>query len=714
MSFLPLGLLVLVDILILAFVVSNKVRHRANRTKISKGQPRSRKSFIKRTATTLGAEQQVGQYEELGDDEFALTPRIMRVDTGFGGEVPLGFDPDEDHSEELKKPSSDLELFIRSMSRCIGATNFGLSFEFEDLAFHPQKAAKPILSEVTGKIDRGTLSGVMGASGAGKSTFVNVLMGKQNHTGGTTKINGVAGNISKYKKIIGYVPQDDIVLPELTVRENILHSARIRLPSNWSDAEIQGHVDILISCLQLAHVKDSYVGSAAAPVISGGQRKRVSIGMELAALPMALLLDEPTSGLDATSAASIMTTLKELSRLGITVVTIIHQPRQEIFESLDNLLLFGAGRMIYSGPEDRVQQYFEDVGFRFPPHGNPADAVMDIIAGQGRVYKLSGDTDVIHLIEHWKNRELNFRKHASLQSVSTQETQALRKSIRMRGAPWYRQIYYCFARSILQQYRLKASFFAELGVGALAGFLIGLAQLSQEGIQFRGLFINPYEVLSSSLDYSSVPQMSLLVGLSIGLTASSPGVKIFGEEKLIYWREAASGHNRFAYYMGKVLSTIPRMVLANFHFSVFFYLLTTPRISWIAAFTANLLYFWCIYGLASCISMITRREDGPLLAVMLSLVVGVLNGMSPSLRQVRIWHLQWLWRASPGTWLAEGYFDRNIAPLEYLYQIHHAADYLGYRIGQFPLDLGMLMVIGTVCRVLAFVLMRAVNRNKQK
>ncbi len=89
-----------------------------------------------------------------------------------------------------------------------------------------------------------------------------------------------------------------------------MHSARIRLPCNWSDKEIQSHVDILISCLQLSHIADSLVGSPAKPVISGGQRKRVSIGMELAAAPMALFLDEPTSGLDATSAASIMTTLK--------------------------------------------------------------------------------------------------------------------------------------------------------------------------------------------------------------------------------------------------------------------------------------------------------------------------------------------------------------------------------------------------------------------
>lgn len=126
-------------------------------------------------------------------------------------------------------------------------------------------------------------------------------MGKTSNTSGVTKVNGVAGNISKYKKIIGYVPQDDIVLPEMTVRENILHSARIRLPSNWKESEIQHHVDILLSCLQLSHVKDSLVGSPGAPVISGGQRKRVSIGMELAAAPMALFLDEPTSGLDVSS-----------------------------------------------------------------------------------------------------------------------------------------------------------------------------------------------------------------------------------------------------------------------------------------------------------------------------------------------------------------------------------------------------------------------------
>ncbi len=502
----------------------------------------------------------------------------------------------------------------------------------------------------------------------------------------------------------------------MTVRENILHSARIRLPSNWTDSEIQHHVDILISCLQLSHVKDSLVGSTAAPVISGGQRKRVSIGMELAAAPMALFLDEPTSGLDSTAAASIMATLKALSRLGMTIVTIIHQPRQEIFESLDSLVLLGSGRLIYCGPETSIQPHLEGLGFQFPDYVNPADVMGDIIAGEGRHYKPIGDASIEFLVSIWKSQPLSIAdlEEPKMLTISMAEMNALSHTIQMRGAPWFKQIYFCFLRSIIQQYRMKSSFFFELGVGAMAGFLIGLAELNQKGHNFRGIFHPPYDILSSSIDYSSIPQMSLLVGIAIGLTASAPGVKIFGEEKLVYWREAAAGHNRFAYYTGKVISTLPRMVLANFHFTTLFMLLSTPRISYASAFIANQLYFYCIYGLASCISMVTRREDGPILAVMLSLIVGILSGTSPTLAKVSSWHMEWLWRASPGTWLAEAYFEENITPLGYLYQINVTKDKLGYHLGRFRHDLGFLFLIGTIYRVVAFVGLRLWKRIKQR
>jgi hypothetical protein len=434
--------------------------------------------------------------------------------------------------------------------------------------------------------------------------------------------------------------------------------------------------------------------------------------MELAAAPMALFLDEPTSGLDATSASSIMMTLKVLSHLGITVVAIIHQPRQEIFESLDSLLLFAAGRMIYSGRGDKVQRYFENIGFHFPVHGNPADALMDIIAGQGQIYKKSGDTGIKQLIEHWKNSQPD--KIEGVDPVSMDEHRALRTTLGTRGAPFGRQLHHCFCRAMVQQSREWLSLWNEVGLGALAGFLVALPQFSASGGLFRGSFYPPYDVLSSSMDFTTVLQTALLAGLAIGLTASSPAVKTFSEEKLVFWREAASGHNRFAYYLGKILATIPRMILANLHFTVFLHLPAMQKISFAESFAANLLYFYCIYGLAFCISMVTRREEAPLLAVMSSLIVGVLDGLAPSLCTVAKWHLLWFWYICPGTWLAEGYFTQNVEPLRYLYQIDAAAEELGYTLNRFQVDMLMLLALGTIYRVLAFLGLRFLNRSRQK
>lgn len=220
-----------------------------------------------------------------------------RVDNMDGCVDDEAVSVDDGDIDEDCHNSPDFRQFIHSMAKTIETHSIGLAFNYKNLRFQTRKG-KTILSDVTGSISRGELLGIMGGSGVGKSTFVNTLMGKQRAASGSTlKINGWEKDMSKYRKLIGYVPQDDIILPELTVRENILHSARIRLPTSWKDRAIQDHVDSLIACLQLAHVQHSRVGDARKPVISGGQRKRVNIGIELAAAPMAIFLDEPTSGL---------------------------------------------------------------------------------------------------------------------------------------------------------------------------------------------------------------------------------------------------------------------------------------------------------------------------------------------------------------------------------------------------------------------------------
>ncbi|KAM5348133.1 hypothetical protein ACJ41O_007957 [Fusarium nematophilum] len=637
---------------------------------------------------------------------YDMPVREGRPGRGFEAALDAGSTYNFDQEAEEEKASPQLKAFVDSMRRAAEATNFGLSFRYSDLGFHPKKAAKPVLQNVTGSIEQGQLVAVMGGSGAGKSTFVNVLMGKTSNTGGIVAVNNTPGKMKRYKKLTGYVPQDDIVLPELTVYENIVHSARIRLPRNWKKADVEAHVESVIDCLELSHVRNSRVGSVGKPVISGGQRKRVSIGMELAAAPMAIFLDEPTSGLDATAASSIMRTLKAIARLGISIIVIIHQPRTEIFDLFDNLILLGNGQTIYEGPQREAQGYFESMGFQFPEHSNHADIITDIITGNGRDYNQLGEVSKGALISNWETTRQgkttgNFDRK-SIRSTMLGDS-GMRQALKKRGAPFVKQAWLCFSRAMVQQYRAKGAFFAEMGLALLAGGLLGLANQPRQGILFVGHFHTPYDVLGTAIDFFAAPQFALLIAIAIGLVAGAPGVKIFSEETLLYRREAEAGHSRSAYFLAKVFSVLPRMALGCLHFTVPLFVLAVPIIDWGLAFLTNLLYFYCIYGLASIISMVIRREDAPLFATMIALITGILSGSAPPLASVKEWHMEWLWRASPATWLAELYFGQLVAPFAYLYQVDVAADEAGYRLDRKWMNIGVLVGIGTAYRLLAFV-----------
>lgn len=707
----PLVLLILVDVLLTAGLIWYLINKRFRSAREAHTIPKS-KGISGITASLTGYRQLSGEADqdhELASMQATYTPRAADHWAGFqlALDMPIPINSDtEGYDQGL---SSELRAFVESMRKATDASQFGLSFTYNNLSFHPKGAPKPILQNVTGSIERGSLTAVMGGSGAGKSTFVNVLMGKTTNTGGSVTVNNIPGKIKRYKKLIGYVPQDDIVLPELTVYENILHSARIRLSRTWKSADIKAHVDSVIDCLELSHVRNSLVGSVGKPVISGGQRKRVSIGMELAAAPMAIFLDEPTSGLDAASASSIMRTLKAIARLGISVIVIIHQPRLEIFEMLDELILLGNGQIIYEGKENEVQPFFESIGFQFPKHTNTGDVITDIITGNGRTYKKAGDISKDALISHWANSRQNAAiktRHESLQSdrASIAKTTTIHRGLlRQRGAPRWKQAWLCLRRAVLQQWRAKSTFWFEMGLAALSGTLLGLAEFSRHGTLFIGIYNPPFQDLSVATNYTAVPELALLTAIAVGLVSGAPGVKVFSEEMLLYRREAEAGHSRIAYFLAKNVSVLPRMVLACLHFTTFILVLSTPIIPWGIAFTTNLAYFYCIYGLASVMSMIVRREDAPLFATMISLIVGILSGAAPPLSTVRDWGVEWLWRLSPGTWLAEIYFGQMIEPLRYLYNVDLAATIAGFSLHELWTNILVLLLIGTIYRILAFI-----------
>lgn len=214
------------------------------------------------------------------------------------------------------------------------------------------------LAETSGK-----LIGIMGGSGSGKSTLLNVLNGNLKPTKGKVTINGVDVHVEadRIRGVIGYVSQDDLLIEELTVFQNLYFNARLCFGQE-SREQVEERVQQMLRSLGLHEVRDLAVGSALDKTISGGQRKRLNIALELIREPSVLFVDEPTSGLSSRDSENIMDLLKELAHKGRIIFTVIHQPSSDIFKLFDRLLLMDQeGNPVYYGDPVDAVVYFKKV-----------------------------------------------------------------------------------------------------------------------------------------------------------------------------------------------------------------------------------------------------------------------------------------------------------------------------------------------------------------
>ncbi|KAL7748707.1 hypothetical protein RI367_005860 [Sorochytrium milnesiophthora] len=600
---------------------------------------------------------------------------------------------------------------VRAFQRAMDGSKLFMNFRFEALGLCLSKGKKTILDGVTGSIQAGRITAIMGPSGAGKTTFMNVLMGKVLRTDGTLYINGRTAEVHQYRKLIGYVPQEDVMMRELTVRENILHAARIKLPADWTDREVTEYVDAVIAALHLSHVAHTVVGDEMLRGISGGQRKRVNIGLELAGVPLTLFLDEPTSGLDSTSALLVCSALKDLSQLGLTIVSVIHQPRYEIFGAFEDvILLVPGGKVAYMGPALDAQPYFEALGFEFNGMANPADLLMDILAGSGinRQQVITSDRLAALWETHVASRDQSAMKTEDGGAFYRQAPSMVAK----RGAPWYRQAWHCHNRSILQQLRLLSSLWLELVVAIVAGSLMGISINGEQ--LFTGAYVAPYTLLSPAPRFWLLPLSGLLIGIIIALAGAPAGVKVFSEEKAVYWREAASGHNVFSYYMGKTTVATYRLVLSALHFAAVYALLAKPQSSFERQFVIILLEFFGVYGLSAMVSMLVQRQNASIMAVVSCLLAAILCGFGPTLWQAKSWGVMFIWELSFNKWGAEALYWEGVGQFDGVYDIQSVANNQGYTLDRFWFDAGMMAVLGCAFRVIALGLMLVTHRDRQR
>ncbi|EHK96774.1 putative ATP-dependent permease [Glarea lozoyensis 74030] len=276
---------------------------------------------------------------------------------------PINLDDSDDESAKLMNDHKPASLY------------------WENVSYHIN--GKQVLSGIQGVAKPGEIMAIMGASGAGKTSFLDILArkNKRGAVAGDFYVNGEKVDDTEFKNEVGFVDQEDTMLPTLTVHETIMTSALLRLPRDMGRAAKEQRVYEVEKQLGISAIKDSLIGSEEGKGrgISGGEKRRVGIACELVTSPSILFLDEPTSGLDAYNAFNVIECLVTLAKTyKRTVIFTIHQPRSNIVALFDRLLLLAKGKTVYSGEFAQCQDYFDQIGYSCPPGFNIADYLVDL------------------------------------------------------------------------------------------------------------------------------------------------------------------------------------------------------------------------------------------------------------------------------------------------------------------------------------------------
>ncbi|XP_041865558.1 ATP-binding cassette sub-family G member 8 isoform X2 [Melanotaenia boesemani] len=239
------------------------------------------------------------------------------------------------------------------------------------------------INKLSLRVHSGQMLAVIGSSGCGKTSLLDIITCRDEGgtmTSGQILINGKTNTPQLVKKSIAHVRQDDRLLPHLTVRETLSFVAKLRLPTHFTQAQRDQRVDDVIAELRLRQCAHTRVGNDYVRGVSGGERRRVSIAVQLLWNPGILILDEPTSGLDSFTAHNLVITLSRLARGNRLVLLSVHQPRSDIFQLFDLVVLLSSGSAVYCGAARDMVPYFTALGYPCPRYCNPSDFYVDLIS----------------------------------------------------------------------------------------------------------------------------------------------------------------------------------------------------------------------------------------------------------------------------------------------------------------------------------------------
>mmetsp|Transcript_12455 Transcript_12455/g.13425 ORF Transcript_12455/g.13425 Transcript_12455/m.13425 type:complete len:680 (-) Transcript_12455:131-2170(-) len=412
---------------------------------------------------------------------------------------------------------------------------------------------KVVLNNLTGRAESGQLLAILGPTGCGKTSLMNVLSARFPGGGssvfrlsGSITVNGKTRDEEKFRKISAYVLQDDNMYAFLTVFETLMLSAHFFLPEDLSDADKTKIVDTTIAELGLVKARDTIIGNEKVRGVSGGERKRASIGVQLLTDPAVLFLDEPTSGLDAFQSQAVMESLKNLADNGRLVITVIHQPRSSIYEMFDKLLILSEGRTMYTGGATEAVDYFGSLGYTCPDAFNPADYFLDLLSPDNRSKDSEEETSnrINFLGQKWLEYSVS-SKHSELNKDVLDEDF---RSVQLIGSAntWKKTIRntsLLFWRSFVQQARDIPTTMGKIIPCIFFSLLIG------------GIYSNIGNSQNSIMNRKGVLYFLLINQSFISVTAV---IASFPLEKQIVGRERSGrAYSTLSYCMAKVLVELP-------------------------------------------------------------------------------------------------------------------------------------------------------------
>ncbi|KAL0303684.1 UNVERIFIED_CONTAM: ABC transporter G family member 1 [Sesamum radiatum] len=437
-------------------------------------------------------------------------------------------------------------------------------------------ATKTILNDISGEARDGEIMAVMGASGSGKSTLIDALANRmaKGSVKGSISLNGEQLESRLLKVISAYVMQDDLLFPMLTVEETLMFAAEFRLPRTLSKSKKKLRVQALIDQLGLRNAAKTVIGDEGHRGVSGGERRRVSIGIDIIHDPILLFLDEPTSGLDSTSAFMVVKVLQRIAQSGSVVIMSIHQPSYRILGLLDRMIFLSRGQTVYSGPPSNLPVFFSDFGHPIPDNENRTEFALDLIRElEGSP---GGTKSLVEFNKSWqalkRGNHMNSESPTNVLNLSLKEaiSASISKGKLVSGAtatngansptsmvptfanPAWIEMAVLSKRSFTNSRRMPELFGVRLGAVMVTGFILATMfwrlDNSPKGIQERlGFFA---------------------FAMSTTFYTCADALPVFLQERYIFMRETAyNAYRRSSYVLSHSLVSLPSLLFLSLAFA---------------------------------------------------------------------------------------------------------------------------------------------------